>query len=137
MDWKNDWTGPDCNQLGPIYRQLFATILWLHNNICKNLCENSLKTMILWVFTCIFNFFKDVLLYFILFCNVYTLTMHHMILYQQFTSEISFMCKNTTFNHFQSFSIVSSKYWSKPVSVAGFLFIEPKTILDRTCKQYL
>ena len=44
--------------------------------------------MILWVFTCIFDFLKDVLIYFIMFCYVYTLTMHHIILYQQFPSKI-------------------------------------------------
>ena len=44
--------------------------------------------MILWVFTWIFEFFQAVLLYFIMFYNVYTLTMHHIILYQQFASKI-------------------------------------------------
>ena len=44
----------------------------------------------------IFNFFKDVLLYFIMFCNVYTLTMHHMILYQQFQN-ILLLCVKTQF----------------------------------------
>ena len=50
--------------------QLVATGLWLYNNISKNPCENTLKTMILHVFLI---FFWHKLLHIIMFCAAYTL----------------------------------------------------------------
>jgi hypothetical protein len=72
-DRKKTETGPDRNWKGPICKQPVAIGLSLHNNISKNPCKNTLKTMILWVFTCIFVFFWDKLLYIIMFCAAYTL----------------------------------------------------------------
>ena len=56
MDRKKTATGPDRNQKGPICKQLVATGCnrSLIIILAKNPCENTLKTTIIQVFTCVF-----------------------------------------------------------------------------------
>ena len=131
MDQKKTATGLDHNQKGPICKQLVLTGLWLHNNISKNPCENALKTINIWVFTCFFFFF-DKLLHLIKFCDIYIL---YNIIPKIRIQNPSVLCvisyKNCCFHLFSPvFNCTSSKL----VAVASCLFLGWKTRLDRTCE---
>ena len=123
MDWKKTATGPDHNQKGPICKQLVLTGLWLHNNISKNPCENTLKTTIIWIFTCFLFFYIDKLLHLITFCAVYILyniipkihIQNPSVLWIISHKNCRFQLFSPVFNRFRSFSTVPGPNQSKPV----------------------
>ena len=91
--------------------------------------------MTLWVFTCIFDFLRCVALFYHVLQCVHTYYVSHNIIPTICLWNLSVLhVKTQFFDCFWLFLIVSSKYQLQPVSVAGCLFLGPKTGPDWMCE---